>query len=166
MQAHAWLCEACALIEPGVAPSHSEIFHTVLQARHRPLERCCALCCTSTALRARRWGAGGRAGGQAEESTACRLSVCAAVQFDMIGVELDDLLVVQSALIAATGESHAPRQELDSALLFLARTGLADLLGVALPKASLPFPERRNPQLSPVAVAGTTVRLTLRAQMR
>ena len=57
----------------------------------------------------------------------------------MIGVELDDLLVVQSALIAATGESHAPRQELDSALLFLARTGLADLLGVALPKASLPF---------------------------
>ena len=108
----------------------------------------------------------GRAGGRAEESTACRLSVCAAVQFDMIGVELDDLLVVQSALIAATGESHAPRQELDSALLFLARTGLADLLGVALPKASLPFPEQRNPQRSPVAVAGTTVRLTLRAQMR
>jgi len=57
----------------------------------------------------------------------------------MIGVELDDLLVVQSALIAATGESHAPRQELDSELLFLARTSLADLLGVALPKASLPF---------------------------
>ena len=37
VQAHAWLCEACALIEPGVAPSHSEIFHTVLQACHRPL---------------------------------------------------------------------------------------------------------------------------------
>jgi hypothetical protein len=125
-------------MEPGVAPSHSEIFHTVLQVR-----RACGPCVCAAQF--------GRVG--VESSTLrCNMLYCvathraalhraalhrarSAAQFDMIGVELGDLVAVQSALIAATGEPHAPRHELDAALQFVAKTSLVDLLGAALPKA-------------------------------